>query len=286
MLAERFAGPRSALSIPSWSATRAGLLVFPLKVSAAVLLPLLGAAALGLFWAAVSSFVAKDLPGPVATYRVFSDLVGHPFYDNGPNDKGIGVQLYASLQRVAIGFTVGTIIAVPMGVLIGISPILRRVLDPIIQVLRPVSPLAWFPIGLVTFQSAPDAAVFIITITSLWPTVINTAFGASSIPQAHKNVARVFQFSRTQYFLRIVLPYSLPFVLTGMRLSMGIAWMVIVAGEMLSGGTGIGFFIWDSWNALSLERVISAIILIGLVGVVLDRIFAYATARFSYGEVA
>jgi nitrate/nitrite transport system permease protein len=258
-------------------------LLAPLRT---VLLSLLGLAGLILSWALISAVVAKDLPGPAPTFDVFWHMVSNPFYDNGPNDKGIGLQLMASLQRVAIGFTLGTLIAVPVGVLIGISPVLRKVLDPVIQIMRPVSPLAWFPIGLVIFQSAPDAAVFIICITSLWPTMINTAFGAGSVPQAHKNVARVFQFSRAQYFFRVVLPYSLPFMLTGMRLSMGIAWMVIVAGEMLSGGTGIGFFVWDSWNALSLEKVISAIVLIGLVGVVLDRVFAFILSMFSYGEAA
>ncbi len=245
-----------------------------------------GVGLLALAWAAVAAYVSEDLPGPIATMRVFRDLVSDPFYNAGPNDKGIGLQLLASLQRVLIGFSVGTLIAVPLGVLIGISPVLRRVLDPVIQLLRPVSPLAWFPIGLVVFQSAPDAVIFIICITSLWPTLINTAFGVSSIPETHKQVARVFQFSRAQYLLRVVLPYSLPNILTGMRLSMGIAWMVIVAGEMLSGGTGIGFFVWDSWNALSLERVLSAILLIGIVGLVLDRGFAYLAGRFAYQEAA
>ena len=249
-------------------------------------LSLCGLAGVGVFWALVSAYVSTDLPGPAATFDVFWEMVTNPFYDNGPNDKGIGLQLFASLQRVMIGFSIGTLIAVPIGVLIGINRVLHTVLDPVIQIMRPVSPLAWFPVGLVTFQSAPDATVFIICITSLWPTVINTAFGAGSVPQAHKNVARVFQFSKSQYFYRVVLPYSLPYIVTGMRLSMGIAWMVIVAGEMLSGSTGIGFFVWDSWNSLSLERVISAIVLIGLVGVLLDRVFALLLSRVAYGEAA
>ena len=266
-----------------WSTFVAPLqvIVAPLRT---LLLSLVGLAGVGGFWALVSAYLATDLPGPAATFDVFWQMVSNPFYDNGPNDKGIGLQLFASLQRVMIGFSIGTLIAVPVGVLIGISPVLRRILDPVIQIMRPVSPLAWFPIGLVTFQSAPDAAVFIICITSLWPTMINTAFGTSSVPQAHKNVARVFQFSKMQYCFRVLLPFSFPFILTGMRLSMGIAWMVIVAGEMLSGGTGIGFFVWDSWNALSLEKVISAIVLIGLVGVALDCVFAVILSKFSYGE--
>lgn len=281
MISERIAGSRfrreggvhplrAGIAVPGWAVS--------------LLAPLIGLAGLGLFWAAISALVAKDLPGPLATWTVFRDLVTNPFYDAGPNDKGIGLQLLASLKRVALGFTLGSFIAVPLGLLIGVNPLLRKVLNPVVQLLRPVSPLAWFPIGLVIFQSAGDATVFIISVTSLWPTVLNTAFGAGSIPQAHKNVARVFEFSRLQYYLRVVLPYSLPHMLTGMRLSMGIAWMVIVAGEMLSGGMGIGFFVWDSWNALSLERVISAIALIGVVGLVLDQAFAWIVSRFSYPE--
>jgi nitrate/nitrite transport system permease protein len=283
MISDRLARPSAIVSIRLPAALRAGISLIsgPMARAASAVL---GVALLLIFWGSVSRLLAADLPGPIPTLRVFWDLVSNPFYDAGPNDKGIGLQLFASLERVAIGFFVGTLIAVPLGILIGISPLLRRVMDPIIQVMRPVSPLAWFPIGLVVFQSAPSAAVFIICVTSLWPTMINTAFGAGSLPREHRDVARVFQFSRSRYFLRVLLPYSLPYILTGMRLSMGIAWMVIVAGEMLSGGTGIGFFIWDSWNALSLERVISAIVLIGCVGLLLDRAFAMLTARFSYQE--
>ncbi len=210
--------------------------------------------------------VGEDLPGPLATWDTFWRLVSNPFYDNGPNDKGIGLQLWASLQRVFIGFAAGSAVAIPLGIVIGSSRIAQRLIDPIVQVLKPVSPLAWFPIGLVALPSAPHAAIFAIFITALWPTVINTAFGVSSIPQAHKDVARVFEFSRWRYLTKIVLPYSLPHIIVGLRLSMGIAWLVIVAAEMLSGGTGIGFYVWDSWNALNIEQILSAILIIGIVG--------------------
>jgi nitrate/nitrite transport system permease protein len=283
VISERLARPGAIASLHLPTGLRAGL-SFIRGTVVTVASAALGVALLLVFWDAVSRLVSTDLPGPAQTMRVFWDLLSDPFYDAGPNDKGIGLQLIASLKRVAIGFSAGTLIALPLGVLIGSSLLARRVMDPIIQVMRPVSPLAWFPIGLVVFQSAPSAAVFIICVTSLWPTMINTAFGAGSLPREHRDVARVFQFSRSRYFLRVLLPYSLPYMLTGMRLSMGIAWMVIVAGEMLSGGTGIGFFVWDSWNALSLERVISAIILIGCVGLLLDRVFALLTTRFSYQE--
>ena len=233
----------------------------------------------------LASLWSEDLPGPAKTMPVFWDLVSNPFYDNGPNDKGIGLQLIASLKRVAIGFTLGTCVAVPLGILLGVSGIARRIIDPVVQVLRPVSPLAWFPIGLATFQSTSDATIFIIFITSLWPTVLNTALGVGSIPESHRQVARVFQFSRWTYLTRVVMPFSLPYVLTGLRLSIGIAWLVIVAGEMLSGGTGIGFFVWDSWNALSLERVISALLLIGVVGLILDRGITWIADRTAYEMV-
>jgi nitrate/nitrite transport system permease protein len=233
----------------------------------------------------VASSAAGDLPGPVPTMRTFFGLVSDPFFDRGPNDKGIGLQLIASLWRVFQGFALGTAVAIPLGVLLGSSQIGRRVLDPIVQVLRPVSPLAWFPIGLVTLQSAPNAAVFVVFITSLWPTVINTAFGVSSISQSHRNVARVFEFSPGTYLRHVVLPHSLPHILVGLRLSLGVAWVVIVAAEMLSGGTGIGFYVWDAWNALDLQRVISAILLIGIVGLALDRAFSVVARRFEFPEV-
>lgn len=249
-------------------------------------LPLLGSVVLFLaLWQLAASAVGKDMPGPRETAGTFWSLVSDPFYDRGPNDKGIGLQLLASLRRVGIGFLAGSLVAIPLGILLGASKVARSVVDPIVQVLRPVSPLAWFPIGLVALQSAPDAAIFVVFITSLWPTVVNTAYGVSTIPQSHKDVARVFEFSPRRYLTKVVLPYSLPHILLGLRLSMGIAWLVIVAAEMLSGSTGIGFFVWDSWNALNLQHVISAILLIGIVGFILDRAFAAIAHRFEYVEV-
>lgn len=245
-----------------------------------------GAAILVALWQLAAMAVGPDLPGPFATSDTLWRLVSNPFFDNGPNDKGIGLQLFASLQRVFIGFLAGTAVAIPLGVLLGSSRIVRRVVDPVVQVLRPVSPLAWFPIGLVALSSAPHAAIFVVFITSLWPTVLNTAFGVSTVPQSHKDVARVFEFSRSRYLMKVVLPHSLPHILVGLRLSMGIAWLVIVAAEMLSGGTGIGFYIWDSWNALNLEQVLSAILIIGVVGLLLDQAFALIGRRAGYTEVA
>jgi nitrate/nitrite transport system permease protein len=233
-------------------------------------------------WYVISLITKNELPTPFATFQVFWELVKDPFYDLGPNDKGIALQLWSSLIRVFSGFILGACIAIPAGLLMGASTFAKKIFDPLVQILKPVSPLAWFPIGLVAFQSASSATVFIIFITSLWPTLINTAFGVSSIPDDHKNVAKAFGFSRWKYLTKVLIPFSLPHIITGLRLSIGVAWLVIVAGEMLSGGIGIGFFVWDSWNALSLEKVISAILIIGIVGLVLDRIFLFFQKRVTY----
>jgi nitrate/nitrite transport system permease protein len=245
---------------------------------------LLGLSLMVGLWAWITKLTDSSLPGPLATWEVFKELIRDPFYDYGPNDKGIGLQLGSSLVRVFIGFGLGSLLAVPVGMLMGANAFCRKVFYPIVQILRPVSPLAWFPIGLAVFANAGTATVFIIFITSLWPTLINTAFGVASIPDDHKHVAKAFGFSTWRYLTKILLPYSLPHIITGLRLSIGVAWLVIVAGEMLSGGMGIGFFVWDSWNALSLEKVISAILIIGLVGLLLDRIFTLIEKKVSYGS--
>jgi nitrate/nitrite transport system permease protein len=242
---------------------------------------LMGFGILIAIWSAVAA-VTKDFPGPIATLSVLWQMLLDPFYVYGPNDMGIGLQLWSSLVRVAAGFGLGAVLAIPVGILMGANKFCNRLLYPVVQILKPVSPLAWFPIGLVAFQSASTATVFIIFITSLWPTLINTAFGVGSIPDDYKNVAKAFGFSRWKYIRKVVLPFSLPHIITGLRLSVGVAWLVIVAGEMLSGGTGIGFFVWDSWNALSLEKVISAILIIGLVGLLLDRGFSVLEKKVTY----
>ena len=233
-------------------------------------------------WYVVSLITKGELPTPFATLTVFWELVSDPFYDYGPNDKGIGLQLFSSLGRVFLGFSLGSLVAIPVGLLMGANEFCRKTFYPIVQILKPVSPLAWFPIGLVVFQSAGTATIFIIFITSLWPTLINTSFGVASIPDDHKNVAKAFGFSKWKYLTKVLIPFSLPHIITGLRLSVGVAWLVIVAGEMLSGGMGIGFFVWDSWNALSLEKVISAILIIGIVGLILDRGFSFLEKKVTY----
>ena len=250
--------------------------------SKSILFALVGLIAFGGFWSLMSIYTEDALPGPVATLTVLKEMISDPFYDYGPNDKGIGLQLFNSIKTVLFGFLLGSLIAIPIGILMGASTICKQIFYPIVQLLKPVSPLAWFPIGLVVFKDTGMATIFIVFITSLWSTLINTSFGVASIPQDHKNVAKAFGFSKMRYLTKILIPYSLPHIITGLRLSISVAWLVIVAGEMLSGGAGIGFFVWDSWNALSLEKVISAIIIIGIVGLLFDRIFTFIENKVAY----
>ena len=234
------------------------------------------------FWSLLSLYTKDALPGPLATSTVLKEMLSDPFYDYGPNDKGIGLQLFNSIKTVLLGFLLGSLVAIPIGILMGASTICKQIMYPIVQLLKPVSPLAWFPIGLVVFKDTGLATIFIVFITSLWSTLINTSFGIASIPQDHKNVAKAFGFSKMRYLTKILIPFSLPHIITGLRLSISVAWLVIVAGEMLSGGAGIGFFVWDSWNALSLEKVISAIIIIGIVGLLFDKFFTYVENKVAY----
>ena len=208
--------------------------------------------------------------------------LAHPFYDNGPNDKGIGIQLGWSLLRVGLGFGLAAIVAVPLGFLIGMSPLVYRALDPFIQVLKPISPLAWMPIALYTIKDSSISGIFVIFICSVWPMLINTAFGVSNVRREWLNVARTLEVTPLRKAFRVILPAAAPTILTGMRISMGIAWLVIVAAEMLVGGTGIGYFVWNEWNNLALSSVIFAILVIGLVGMGLDMLFARAQKAVSY----
>lgn len=250
--------------------------------SKSLLFALIGLLVFGGFWSLLSMYTEGALPTPTATLTVLKEMLADPFYDYGPNDKGIGLQLFTSIKTVLTGFLLGSLIAIPVGILMGANAFCKQIFYPIVQLLKPVSPLAWFPIGLVVFKDTGMATVFIVFITSLWSTLINTSFGVASIPQDHKNVAKAFGFSTKRYLTKILIPYSLPHIITGLRLSISVAWLVIVAGEMLSGGAGIGFFVWDSWNALSLEKVISAILIIGIVGLLFDRIFTYIESKVAY----
>jgi len=245
---------------------------------------LVGCAALVVLWW-LAATRADGVPTPAQGARTLVAMLADPFYDNGPNDKGIGLQLAISLQRVFAGFVLAALVGVPAGLLVGASRRAWLAINPIVQVLRPVSPLAWFPIWLVVLKDAAQASVFVIFITALWPTLINTAAGAAAIPADQRNVARVFRFGRAAYVRHVLVPNALPSVITGLRLSMGIAWMVIVAVEMLSGNSGVGFFVWDSYNGGKLDAVIAAIVLIGLIGFALDAVLLRLSRRVAIEEV-
>ncbi len=205
-----------------------------------------------------------------------------PFFDNGPNDKGIGVQLAYSLGRVGLGYLLAALVAIPLGFVIGMSPLLHRALDPFIQVLKPISPLAWMPLALYTIKDSAISGIFVIFICSIWPMLLNTAFGVASVRREWLNVARTLEVTRMRTAFEVILPAAAPTILTGMRISMGIAWLVIVAAEMLVGGTGIGYFVWNEWNNLSLPNVIFAILMIGVVGMLLDLLFARLQRAVTY----
>ncbi|NBD21715.1 nitrate ABC transporter permease [Aquabacterium fontiphilum] len=205
-----------------------------------------------------------------------------PFYDNGPNDKGIGIQLLHSLGRVGLGYLIAMLVAIPLGFAIGMSPLVYRALDPFIQVLKPISPLAWMPLALYTIKDSTTSGIFVIFICSVWPMLINTAFGVAGVRRDWLNVSRTLEVSRWRTAFEVILPAAAPTILTGMRISMGIAWLVIVAAEMLVGGTGVGYFVWNEWNNLSLPNVIFAILVIGVVGMALDLLFGRLQKAVTY----
>ncbi len=238
-------------------------------------------------YAALMGATAKGesaMPGPLEVGESIWWHITHPFYDKGPNDKGIGIQLAYSLARVSAGFLLAAALAIPLGFLIGMSPLFQRALDPYVQILKPISPLAWMPLALYTIQDSGLSSIFVIFICSVWPMLINTAFGVASVRKEWVNVARTLEVSNVRTAWKVILPAAAPTILTGMRISIGIAWLVIVAAEMLVGGTGIGYFVWNEWNNLSITGVITAIFFIGLVGMVLDQILARAARAVAYSE--
>ncbi len=224
------------------------------------------------------------IPTPLDVAAKLVQAIRDPFYDHGPNDKGIGIQLAYSLGRVLLGFGLAMIVAVPLGFLIGMSPLMGAALNPFIQVLKPISPLAWMPLALYTIKDSDQSAIFVIFICSVWPMLVNTAFGVSGVRREWLNVARTLEVGPLRRALRVILPAAAPTIFTGMRISIGIAWLVIVAAEMLVGGTGIGYFVWNQWNNLSLADILMGILLIGVVGMALDRALAAAATSVAWRE--
>jgi nitrate/nitrite transport system permease protein len=246
------------------------------KIATNVLPPLAVLALFLLIWQIAASRAGASLPPPTQVFTESRDLILHPFYDNGGTDKGLGYHILASLSRVAIGYSLAAVIGIALGTLVGQSVYFMRGFDPIFQVLRTVPPLAWLPISLAAFRDGQPSAIFVIFITSVWPIIINTAAGIRNIPQDYRNVARVLQLNPLEYFVKIMVPAAAPYIFTGLRIGVGLSWLAIVAAEMLIGGVGIGFFIWDAWNSSLISDIIVALVYVGLVGFVLDRIIALA----------
>jgi nitrate/nitrite transport system permease protein len=249
----------------------------------AVIPPVFGIALVVGIWALLT-MKGGSFPTPAQTFAQAVQLFSDPFYRNGPNDQGIGWNILFSLERVAIGFGMAAMVGIPLGFMVGRFAVLNRMVSPLISLLRPVSPLAWLPIGLLVFKAANPAAIWTIFICSIWPMIINTAVGVQRVPQDYLNVAKVLNLSEWKVITKILFPSVLPYMLTGVRLSVGTAWLVIVAAEMLTGGVGIGFWVWDEWNNLNVKNILIAIVVIGVVGLLLEALLISIAKRFSYDE--
>lgn len=274
-----------------WRAPLLSLVVFLLLIGVwhALTLPKVASQTVNSEYAALVGAEASTgqksaFPAPADVGRKILEHLRDPFYDRGPNDKGIGIQLGYSIARVLLGYLLAALVAIPVGFLIGMSPTVYRALDPYIQVLKPISPLAWMPLALFTLKDSSISAIFVIFICSLWPMLINTAFGVSSVRREWLNVSRTLEVGHFRTAFRVILPAAAPTIMTGMRISISIAWLVIVAAEMLVGGTGIGYFVWNEWNNLSITNIITAILAIGLVGMLLDLMMAKLTKLVTFPE--
>jgi nitrate/nitrite transport system permease protein len=243
--------------------------------------PVIGLGLMVAVWSLIA-YQTQGFPGPIQTWHAAVVLFSDPFYVNGPNDQGIGWNILNSLQRVGLGFGFAALVGIPLGFIIGRFSFFSRMAAPIIGILRPVSPLAWLPIGLLVFKAANPAAIWVIFISAIWPMIINTAVGVTKVPQDYMNVAKVLNLSEWKIVTKILFPSVLPYMMTGVRLSIGVAWLVIVAAEMLTGGVGIGFWVWDEWNNLVVEHIIIAIFVVGIVGLLLEQGLLLLAKRFSY----
>ena len=272
--------PKSAAPKPFFSARSQTRMM---EAAATIVPPLVTTFALLLLWEVLCSSPTASLPSPSRVVTETWELIANPFYDNGGNDKGLGWQLYASLKRVALGYTLAAFVGIALGALVGGSTWAMRGLDPVFQVLRTIPPLAWLPLSLAAFRDGEPSAIFVIFITAIWPVIINTAVGIRNIPQDYKNVAQVLRLNPLEYFVKIMLPAAAPYIFTGLRIGIGLSWLAIVAAEMLIGGVGIGFFIWDAWNSSRISDIILALIYVGAVGFVLDRIVALIAVAVTRG---
>lgn len=273
---------RQAYSLPEQILN--SVLVFIRKHPRKVLAPIVAIGTCLIIWQILCNDPKSPLPGPLTVIDQTWELIINPFYDGGGTDKGLGWQILASLQRVAVGYSLSALVGIIIGTIIGSNRLLYEAFDPIFQLLRTVPPLAWLPIALAVFKDSNPAGLFVIFITAIWPIIYNTAVGVQQVPQDYKNVARVLQLSRSEYFIQILIPSTVPFVFTGLRIGIGLAWLAIVAAEMLRGDTGIGFFIWNSYNSSNNSEVILALIYIGVVGLLLDKFVGYISTLISSAE--
>jgi nitrate/nitrite transport system permease protein len=261
----------------------ARLAVAARSLAAHVLPPLIVIGLLLVIWQVLGSRPGAALPSPTQVIRDTWELIVDPFYNRGGNDVGLAWQLLASLKRVALGYSLAVIAGVSLGVLVGQSTWALRGLDPLFQVLRTVPPLAWLPISLAGFRDGNPSAIFVIFITSVWPIIINTSVGIRNIPEDYRNVSRVIRLNGIEYFVKIMLPAAAPYIFSGLRIGVGLSWLAIIAAEMLIGGVGIGFFIWDAWNSSRISDIILALVYVGLVGFTLDRLVAWIGNKVTHG---
>jgi nitrate/nitrite transport system permease protein len=244
-----------------------------------VVAPLIAITVILIVWQLLTLSPDANLPSPIKVVEQTWELIVNPFFDKGATNKGLFWQIWASVQRVIQGFTLAAIVGISIGIIVGTNEFLYDALDPIFQILRTIPPLAWLPIALATFQQSNPSAIFVIFITSIWPIILNTIAGVQQIPQDYVNVSKVLQLSRKEYFLDVVFPATVPYIFTGLRIGVGLSWLAIVAAEMLIGGVGIGFFIWDAWNAANISQIIIALIYVGLVGLLLDKTIAFIATK-------
>jgi nitrate/nitrite transport system permease protein len=278
--------PSEVVALPAKPSSRFDVVALTRRVASAVLPPAVVVLVILLVWEAACSSPGASLPPPTQVWSEAYDLIVHPFFNFGPQDVGLGWRILASLQRVAVGFGLAAVVGVAIGALIGQSVWAMRGLDPVFQILRTVPPLAWLPLALAAFRDSNPAALFVIFITAIWPVIINTAVGVRNIPQDYRNVAQILRLNPVEFFFKIMVPAAAPYIFTGLRIGIGLSWLAIVAAEMLTGGVGIGFFIWDAWNSSRLPDIIVALVYIGVVGFMLDRLVAAVGAFVTRGTSA
>lgn len=280
------AKPAAVIAFTAKTRRRFDLLAIAGKLARALVPPAIVIAIMLVVWQIACSSPTSSLPPPSQVWNEANDLIAHPFFDNGPQDIGLAWRVLISLQRVAIGFGLAAIVGVALGALVGQSIWAMRGLDPVFQILRTVPPLAWLPLSLAAFRDSSPSAIFVIFITSIWPIIINTAVGVRNIPEDYRNVSRILRLNQFEFFVKIMVPAAAPYIFTGLRIGIGLSWLAIVAAEMLTGGVGIGFFIWDAWNSSRLPDIIVALAYIGVTGFCLDRLVAAVGAFVTRGTTA